>query len=69
MRRVVVVTMPLNLPESYSSAISQNFIFRLNFALRYVYTKMIHPYMPISVMTVVRIIMGSRLQSTSYARH
>ena len=63
MRRVAVILMNARIMEDFSGKIPYDPISRLDFALRCIHTRMANPDMPISAMSVVLTLTGSRFES------
>lgn len=59
MRRVVVILMNADALQYVESAIPQDPVSRLDFALRCVHTRLSYPQMPVSSMSVILTLMGS----------
>lgn len=65
MRRVVVVPIYPTVYDNFDDYISYDKIARLDFALRCVHTRLTHPYMPVTPLSVLHTLMGSRFQAVS----
>ena len=60
MRRVIVILMNAKIIENFSDQIPYDPMSKLDFALRCVHTRLSNPYMPVSSISVLLTLMGSR---------
>ncbi len=65
MRRVIVILINSRIVENFSDRIPYDPISRLDFALRCVHTRLSNPSMPVSPISVLMTLMGSRFYSVS----
>jgi len=65
MRRVVVVLMNAEIREDFTGKIPDDPVSRIDFVLRYVHTRLTNPYMPVSPLSVLLTLMGSRFKEIS----
>jgi hypothetical protein len=65
MRRVVVIYMDAVVPEESLIGLPKDPISKLDFCLRCIHTRLTNPYMPVSPISVLMTLMGSRFKSVS----
>lgn len=65
MRRVVVVLMNAPIMDDFSGKVPYDPVSRLDFALRCVHTRLSYPYMPVSGVSIVYTLVGSKMDEIS----